>query len=138
MMLLEYLRDQLITDADVSALVGSNVFCTNPPQDVASPYVVITEISSNGFDSVECAMTDFYEVVLQLEAWSYRQGEAQNTWKACRDCFKNFPRGFASGLAVRSIGQQSGPSTSSFSPVDGSDSHIYRTMQDFIVCFSFT
>ena len=54
MMLLEYLRNQLLTDVDVAAAVGSNVFCTNPPQDVAGQYVVITQISSNAYDAVEC------------------------------------------------------------------------------------
>ncbi len=138
MMLLEYLRNQLLTDVDVSALVGSNVFCTNPPQDVTGEYVVITQISSNAYDAVECNMVDFFESRIQLEAWSYKQGESQSTWKACRSSFKSFPRGYAQDLMVRSIGQHSGPSTDAFKPIDGSDLHIYRTMQDFNVCFSFT
>ena len=112
MMILEYLRNQLLTDGDVSAIAGTNVFCTNPPQDVTGAYVVITQISSNGFDAVE--------------------------WKACRSSFKSFPRGYAQDLMVRSIGQHTGPLTDSFNPIDGSDLHIYRTMQDFNVCFSFT
>ena len=138
MMLLEYLRNQLLTDVDVAAAVGSNVFCTNPPQDVTGEYVVITQISSSAYDAVECNMVDFFESRIQLEAWSYNQGESQNTWKACRSSFKSFPRGYAQDLAVRSIGQNSGPSTDAFKPIDGSDLHIYRTMQDFNVCFSFT
>ena len=137
-MVLEYLRSQLLTDATVSGLVGANVFCTNPPQDAVTPYVVLTQVSTNAFDSVECNMIDFFESRIQIEAWSYLQSESQNTWKACRASFKAFPRGYAEDLAVRSIGQQSGPLTDAFSPIDGSDMHIYRTMQDFVVCYSFT
>ncbi len=88
-MIEQAIRDTLVADSDVTALVGSRVHFAQAPQDVASPYIVLTKISGVR-DHAHDGATGLAHARIQLSAFATTYYEAKQIVQAAQDVLQAY------------------------------------------------
>lgn len=90
------LIDHAKADADVFALISTRIFPGKTPQNVAAPYVVMTEVSTTPSESQD-EMLGFDETLVQFACYAFDDRTALLVRKALRKAF------CASGVTIDGV-----------------------------------
>ena len=126
-------RNILLADASVAALVGDRIYPDWVAQASPMPCIVLWTTYSDARDLLNGAM-GFENSTVRVECIGLTRAQADDLMLLVNPALvKNPKRGMFGGVHVDSITQSSGTMQMADRPYDGSDRWLYRTIQSFKV-----
>ena len=123
----------LAGESTISAVVGTRVFVSRAPQTASLPYILITQMSSDEYNTMD-GTTGLRSVDFDIDCKSDRSVEADTLGTIVRDFIKDYT-GAAGSQTVGAVHLNS-ESTEYETPTDGSDSGIHLTLLDISIQYT--
>tara|TARA_R110002110_G_scaffold238091_1_gene453849 strand:+ start:547 stop:933 length:387 start_codon:yes stop_codon:yes gene_type:complete len=123
----------LAGESTISAVVGSRVYVSRAPQTAALPYILITQLDSDEYNTLD-GTTGLRVLNFDIDCKSNRSVQAMSLGTIVRDFIKDYT-GTAGLQTVKAV-QLNSESTEYESPTDGSDSGIHITLLDVSIQYS--
>lgn len=129
------IRQMLIGDPEVSAVVGDRVYPDWFKQDTQMPAICMWTISSKPFACMDGGL-GIEASLVRVECLSRTRSEADSLWlKTNKALTRQNKKGLYGGVMVQSLTQSTGSYHMADRPYDGSDKWIYRTIQSFEIYY---
>ena len=123
----------LAGESTISAIVGSRVYVSRAPQTAALPYIIITQISTDEFNTID-GTSGLRSVDFDIDCKSQRSVEAMTLGDAVRDFVKDYT-GTAGSQTIKAV-ELNSETTDYEPPTDGSDSGIHTTLLDVSIQYA--
>ena len=126
--------ERLKADPNVTALVGSNIYADNPPQDTGLPIVVLGISNTQVFSTVTNCNLKLYVADLTVDIICKTRGASEDTQFAIEDSLI----GFAStddDFVIEGIVPSTGVDWELLEAIDGSDERGYWCSQTLTINF---
>lgn len=129
------IRDILISNVDVSAIVLNRIYPDWLKQDTELPAICLWTVSSKSFDCMGGGLGMEANNV-RVECIGNTRAVADDLWiQVNKALVKNNKHGVYGGVTVQSMTQSTGSYQIADRPVDGSDRWMYRTIQSFEIYY---
>jgi hypothetical protein len=130
----EMIRSRLLSDSDVTTLVGDRVYADAAPQGASFPFVVLATESGTGEDCLEGQM-GFFSDTVGIDVYSHGRIDSLDVWKACWKSLNGYST-YDSDTILDSVTQSSGIAWATYRLSDASDELIYSIAQNLQVSYS--
>lgn len=130
----EMMRSKLISDPDVSALVGTRVYCDAAPQSAEFPFIVLTVENGTAEDCLD-GPAGFFSDVVGYDIYSSGRIESLDVWKKGWSVLAGYTDSNTVTI-LDSVTQASSIAWDTYRLGDASDDLVYRVAQNLQVNYS--
>ena len=131
----EMMRNRLISDADVSALVGNRVYCDVAPQNTEFPFIVLTVENGTAEDCLD-GPVGFFSDIVGYDIYSMGRIESLDVWKKGWSVLAGYTDSNAVTI-LDSVNQETSIAWDTYRLDDASDDLVYRCSQNLQVNYSY-
>ena len=125
----------LLNQSQIVAVTGAKIYLDEAPQNTGLPYVVITEMDTDGNTSLDGGTDNLQFVAYDVDCYGATRTRARDLAKLIRDFIKDFAGATGGTQTIKAV-VMNGEASDRIPPTDGKGPSTFVRTLDFTIQFN--